>query len=431
MRLALLPSSYFPDSLGGTEVYVRELARTLAELGHRVAVVYHSSRPGVTTTDDHEVSRLPEHAPRRRSDLYRFCRGQEPAGFGDFLDRWRPDLVHFHALTLGAGLDHARAVKRRGLPYLVTYHTPTFSCRRGTLLRWGREACDGVFDRQRCAACVLHSRGIPRPLAVMLGRSPLPWDRLPDGPWVPRLALPSLLQSGHDCWREFMEGAAHIVACAEWCRTVLIANGLAPERISVHRQALPGPDRTRRLKLPVPIRQPLRIGFFGRLTRVKGPDLLLAALRRLRQRGIEVAAELVGPIDHRDRYWVTRLLHRADGLASYRGVKQATALAEWLETLDLVVVPSRCFETGPLTVLEAWDRGVPVIGSEHSGIAEFLRGANQATLLFPAGDAEALAHAILRALDWQGPDQPGVTIPGMTSLAQRMEALYRAAVGRE
>src|SRR5207249_2120138 len=109
------------------------------------------------------------------------------------LDRWRPDVVHFHALTLGAGSDHSRALQRRGLPYVVTYHTPSLVCQRGTLMRWGREVCDGVIRPRRCSACTLHGQGWPRPLASLLALSPLPWAALPEGPWVPRLALPSLL----------------------------------------------------------------------------------------------------------------------------------------------------------------------------------------------------------------------------------------------
>jgi glycosyltransferase involved in cell wall biosynthesis len=312
------------------------------------------------------------------------------------------------------------------LPYLVTYHTPTFSCGRGTLLRWGSEVCDGVIRPRRCAECRLHGQGWPRPLAGLLALSPLSWDRLPDGPWLSRVALRSLTDAGLAGWREFMTNAAGLVACADWCRDVLVANGVPAERIGVHRQALPGPDRTRRLRLPLPERRPLRLGFFGRVTWVKGPDLFLAGLRRLRLRGVDVVGELVGPVADSDRAWADRLLASTGGLATYPGVRRDGDLAAWLDSLDLVVVPSRWMETGPLTVLEAWDRGVPVVGANLGGIPDFLRAGGQHALLFPPEDADGLADAVLRAAAW--PDRnPEVPIGGMVGLGRWMEDLYREA----
>jgi glycosyltransferase involved in cell wall biosynthesis len=427
MRIAFLPSSYLPAYVGGTEIYVHHLAQALSRRGHKVAVVHHAERPEETILDGYEVYRLPEHPPQRRADLCLYGHGDEPAGFGEFLARWRPDVVHFHALTLGAGLDHARAVRKRRLPYLVTYHTPTFSCRRGTLMRWGKEVCDGIIRPRRCAACVLQGQGWPRPLARLLALSPVPWTWVPEGPLVGRVALPALFSDGLESWREFMGGAAHLIACADWCRDLLIANGVPTERIRVQRQAVPGETRTRRLRLPLAAHRPLRLGFFGRLTWVKGPDVFVRGLERLRARRLPVLGELVGPISERERAWVDRLLRGAARMVSYLGIKREAALAEWLDTLDLVVIPCRGLETGPLTLLEAWDRGVPVVGANLGGIREFLNRAGMGELLFTPEDPEALAGAVRRAVDWPGPERPEVGVDGMAQLARSMESLYRAA----
>jgi glycosyltransferase involved in cell wall biosynthesis len=64
-----------------------------------------------------------------------------------------------------------------------------------------------------------------------------------------------------------------------------------------------------------------------------------------------------------------------------------------LSRLDVVVVPSVWIETGPLTVLEAFAAGVPVLGSDLSGINEWVRE-DQNGWLFPPGDAAALAAKI-------------------------------------
>ncbi len=429
MRIAFLPSSYIPESLGGTEIYVHQLSQALVALGHQVAVVLHAAGTNSAACEDgYQVFRLPEYLPQRRADLYLHGRGDDPKEFSRLLDEWLPDVVHFHALTLGAGLDHARAVRRRGLPYFITYHTPTFSCHRGTLMRWGNEVCDGVIRPRLCTACTLHGYRVPKLLAGLLALSPLPWALLPDGPWIPRLALPSLLKDGLRAWREFMHGAAHLVACADWCRRLLVDNGLPTERVSVHRQALPGENRTRRLRLPLPERRPLRLGFFGRFSWIKGPDLFLDGLRCLQNRGVSAVGELVGPVAEPEQAWADQLLAKASGQATYLGIKRESALTEWVDTLDLVVIPSRWLETGPLTLLEAWDCGVPVVGADLGGIPDFMRSGPMDELLFRPEDPHSLADAVLRAINWQGLPGPEVSIPGMAALGRRMEGLYQAAV---
>jgi glycosyltransferase involved in cell wall biosynthesis len=347
----------------------------------------------------------------------------EPPGLAAFLDGWQPDVVHFHAFTLGAGLGHARLAQARNIPYVVTYHTPTFSCPRGTLMYEGRQVCDGVLEPARCARCVLQGQGWPRPLARLLAGSRLPHGVFPDGPWLPRLALPSLLEEGERYFQEFMGGAAAIVACAAWCRDVLVRNGVNAGKITVQRQALPGPTRTRRLQLPLPSRRPLRLGFFGRFCWIKGPDLLLEAAERLRQQGLDVVCELAGPIAPSEKPWAESLLARHASHAAYKGVLRGDEVASWLEGIDLVVLPGRWLETGPLTLLEAWDAEVPVIGANLGGIPEFLTSAGLETLAFTPDDPASLAEAVTRALAWTGA-APSVTIPGMETLGEELATLY-------
>src|SRR5215471_5932418 len=114
MYILHLPSSYLPESVGGTEVYVQHLCAGLESRGHTCTVVYHATTPQGAAAGDPQVKRLPARRPRCRADLYLF-QSEEPPGFADLLRQRRPDVVHFHALTLGAGPDHARVVRNAGV----------------------------------------------------------------------------------------------------------------------------------------------------------------------------------------------------------------------------------------------------------------------------------------------------------------------------
>ena len=50
---------------------------------------------------------------------------------------------------------------------------------------------------------------------------------------------------------------------------------------------------------------------------------------------------------------------------------------------DLIAVPSRCLETGPLVALEAFAAGVPVLGAKLGGIAELVRDGVDGILVTP------------------------------------------------
>jgi hypothetical protein len=69
-----------------------------------------------------------------------------------------------------------------------------------------------------------------------------------------------------------------------------------------------------------------------------------------------------------------------------------------LADLDVLVVPSKWIENAPFIIREAFAAGVPVVASNLGGMAEMVRHGVDG-LLFPAGNAEALAVALKRMID--------------------------------
>jgi glycosyltransferase involved in cell wall biosynthesis len=65
---------------------------------------------------------------------------------------------------------------------------------------------------------------------------------------------------------------------------------------------------------------------------------------------------------------------------------------------DLIAVPSRWLETGPLVALEAFAAGVPVLGANLGGIAELVRDGVNGILVAP-DDPVAWAATIRRLAD--------------------------------
>jgi glycosyltransferase involved in cell wall biosynthesis len=97
-----------------------------------------------------------------------------------------------------------------------------------------------------------------------------------------------------------------------------------------------------------------------------------------------------------------------------------------LRNYDVLAVPSRWLETGPLVVLEAFGAGIPVIGSNIGGIPELLTDGIDG-LLVQAGDVGAFAAGLQKLLssELRAKLRKGVRRPKlMSEVAKDMSEMY-------
>jgi glycosyltransferase involved in cell wall biosynthesis len=139
-----------------------------------------------------------------------------------------------------------------------------------------------------------------------------------------------------------------------------------------------------------PISDPPRIGYVGRLLRMKGVDTLIEALPLVSGRLV-----ILGGGEAEED--LKRLAHRLEvaDRTDWIPVLPPEEVPRHLEQLDILVLPSR---TTPVwaeqlgrVLLEAMAQGVPVIGSSSGSIPEVIGSDG---LIFPEGDSAALAEAI-------------------------------------
>jgi glycosyltransferase involved in cell wall biosynthesis len=212
--------------------------------------------------------------------------------------------VHLHARTSAISGRLVDAAHDAGAAVVFTYHTPTVSCARGTMMLFGRQPCDGIVESKRCTTCALAALGVPQSIArlaavapyiLAAGSGPLASDQN----WLSFLRIPSLIAGSGRSFRDFMCKVDHVVAVCQWVREVLERNGVPPERIALCRQGLsqtmlhPPPQAARDRHCP------LRIAYFGRVDRAKGPDLLADALKMIPKVPVQVdifaIRQAVGP----------------------------------------------------------------------------------------------------------------------------------------
>jgi glycosyltransferase involved in cell wall biosynthesis len=181
------------------------------------------------------------------------------------------------------------------------------------------------------------------------------------------------------------------VALTEFSKEVLARAGLPRERIFVKPNFTPAPAKLLTLRLP-------RMVYVGEIVRPKGANLLLDAWTRLAPAGHQLS--IVG--DGRERAELERR-YAMNSSITWHGrlcrhkVMELVAESQWL------VLPSLAYENCPMSVLEAFSVGTPVIVPNHGAFAAMVSH-RQEGLLFSAGDAVSLTSILRAAVEATGRD---------------------------
>ena len=427
---------YFPDSSGGTEVYVGALIRELQALGVGAEVIAASDDQDLCeyVHNGVPVTRYPVRAATTPWQL----RGDEPHwGFERFVAWLREKsgaIYHQHAWTYACGLHHLEAAKALGFRTVLTVHVPSNLCMRGTMMRFGNQACDGRLDEHRCAACWAQGRGLPRSVATMLARMPARLSRgAADAARQTRLTTAlgarALAQDKRAQFGRMVAAADRIVAVCVWLQAALRRNGVPEAKLVLSRQGV-GFDPAAQAAAQLVADKTFHVGFLGRWHQTKGLHVLLDALRLLPAE-LPIQLHIFGMCSSdEDRACRAKVLAGLEGDPRLE-IEQPVARGQVpavLARLHLLAVPSQCLETGPLVVLEAQAMGVPVLGSRLGGIQELVTHGVDGWLVDPH-DRAAWADAMVRAATGRllpAPAEPRRRVRHMADAARDMAGLYES-----
>ncbi|MEO7190505.1 MAG: glycosyltransferase [Vicinamibacterales bacterium] len=438
MKVLLGIAWYLPEAFGGSEMYVRGLARELTTCGAEVVIaapIANTSADARYKVDGIDVRRFQGFGI---DDNGRLSLGRTaPPGWEALLDDVKPDVVDLHSLTSEMGLPHLQAAKTRDASTLLTLHLPGLICARGTFMRFGTAPCDGDLQRQPCTACRLQEQGLPVAVGRALSLVPPLLARYASGRLVPRvIQRPLMANLAHETRRELIGQLAttadRLVTLSRWEADAVACNGVPRSRIVICPQGVDRLPIHRRAERQRGANERLRVGFVGRYHETKGLHVLVEAVTSL---GPNSAVDL--------HVWgiarTPEAMQYRETIASMSAAHANVVLHDEARpddiypNIDVLAVPSIYFETGPLVVLEAHAWGLPVVGSNIGGIPERVRDGIDGRLV-PPGDAPALAAALLALCDARQLDalQPRHVVRTMRDVAietrQTYEQLTPAAV---
>ncbi len=186
--------------------------------------------------------------------------------------------------------------------------------------------------------------------------------------------------------------AALFICVSQFVRDRLLARGFPPEKLAVIHQGVE--LNAAQAAKPEAAADPYVL-FVGRFVEKKGVSHLIEAMRRLEARGSAAKLVLIG-----DGPLSGALREQARGLqrVAFLGWLPNSEARRWMRGALALCVPSVTARAGdseglPTVIFEAMAEAVPVVGSDHAGIAEAVEHGSTG-LLVPEGDPAALADAL-------------------------------------
>lgn len=248
----------------------------------------------------------------------------------------KPDIAHFHNTFPQISPSAYAACRDSGVPVIQTLHNFRLICPGGLLMRDGRpcEDCVGTSlipaMRHRC-----YRGSLPATGAVV---------------WM------LLRNRWHGTYQTLVN---QYIALTEFAASRLIAGGFPKDSISVKPNSVTG------VSTPG-MGDGGYVVYVGRLSKEKGVRTLLSAWKHLRGVPLKIIGDGVLKPELED-------ITSHDGLpVEFLGFRSQSDVFKYIGRAEFVVVPSECYETFGMAIIEAYACGTPVIASRIGSLNEIV-----------------------------------------------------------
>jgi glycosyltransferase involved in cell wall biosynthesis len=273
------------------------------------------------------------------------------------LDVFAADVAHVHNVYHHISPSVLPVLSKRGVPVVLTAHDLKLLCPAYTMLRDGSpcEECAGSSTihalRHRCIKGSGALSGL--------------------------IAMESGIHRMTGVYRKHID---KVVAPSQFYRDKFVEYGWPEEQVAYVPNFLVAEDFEPRFEAGD------YFVFVGRLSYEKGVDTLVRAAAAA---GVPLKVVGDGPL----RQSLEDLYGGEDASIRFEGFQSGDDLWELIRGSRALVIPSEWYENAPISVLEAYAAGKPVIGAEIGGIPELIE-VGETGWLFESGSVEALADVL-------------------------------------
>ena len=409
-NILLATYSYYPYHWGGSEVYVRGLAKRLVQEGFGVSILaaipekaldncklIHKDKFLKIGIYRHEgIDIIGCVIDPTTDEIYGRYNPNWVRSWLRFLKKYWPgknlDFFHMHANTPLVSAALSEAVKRYfpKVKTLFSYHVAD-SCPKGSLLYFNQTTCSISPNLKTCTACVMNHRWEINERTAKILATIWP-DRFFPKAAPAKLRPKYLTKLALESFSRFAKHIDHWHVFSPQIATAIKGYGIKPENISVIRHG--ADDHYFNKSTANRCMTSAIFVYIGRFKKLKGLHTLLNAWNTLEENNnrklwiIGDGKELESDLEH----LIKKSKKRSD--ISFLGTLNVEDLREKLEQAHCIIIPSEVVETGPLVFHEAVACGTNVIASNIGGCASLVKYYGKGCQTFLTGDAESLLEKI-------------------------------------
>lgn len=284
------------------------------------------------------------------------------SAIGRLIDDTRPDIVHAHNVYHHLTPAIFGAVKKKGVPTVMTVHDLKIGCPSKLML-----APDGVCER--CKG----------------GKT---WNAIGQRCLKDSLALSTVAAietTLHRMIGSYRKNVDRFIVPSHFHMNKLIEWGLPADKA----RYLPNAVDLSTLEPTSSVGD--RFVFVGRLSEEKGLRTFITAVA-----AAQVAATIVGTGPQADE--LRTLVADTDADVEFAGYQTGDSLFDLIANARALVLPSECYENAPVVLLEAYGVGTPVLGSDLGGIPELIIP-GETGFVASAGDVASFASKLTAFAD--------------------------------
>jgi len=408
LRVLYIVHQFFPEFRTGTERFVMNVASMIQKAGNFVKIVTYNVCEGETFEEDGGIfakeyfyKSLPVIGVKHKAAPVNLHTACEDSGIYNFASRFlkkerKYDLIHVgHPMRL---ISFTEAALESMVPYLLTLTDFWLICPRFVLKTNSEVLCDGPEGGDKCA---ILCREVP--IELIKRRLSTAKDILFAAKEVvsPSIFLASVFK------KEFPD-----------LKIRIIPHGLDYRSVKENQRIYRNGGK-------------IILGYCGSIQPHKGVHVLIRAFRELNPENAEL--KLYGKWEKDDYLRYLKDLVGEDNRIIFCGEYEGEKVGEVLNGIDVLIVPSLCYESYSFVIHEAFACNVPVIASNIGGLAEKVKESITG-FTFRVGDHEDLATKLrnvveessqLNEVKWR---MRGFLPPFMEEEAYLYERVYREMV---
>lgn len=343
MKILYIVHQFYPEFGSGTENVTYNLANMMQLAGNKVKVVTYKVHPfkkeHKTVYDNIEYSefiyqRLPVLAFRHIMENWNLnieLTNTWVEKFAEYiLEKEKPDIVHLmHPMRVGG---FAEVARKKNIPYIITLTDLTFVCPKIVMKTTAGDLCEGSFRGENCKhkCCDVDIDFMDR-LEVA--------KKLIYGARV--VTTPS----------DFIKGL--ILSEIDRCNIKILPHGIKPGKIIDEKKYEQN--------------NLITFGYIGTIVSHKGLEILIEAFRKVKNDNVKLL--IFGDYDNFFGHRMKELAKR-DKRIFFEGKFLYEDIDKIYEKIDLLIVPSICYESYSLVKHEAIIRNIPVIVSNLGALPE-------------------------------------------------------------